>query len=183
MSSSRDEEARWALIQRVYEPMRQYVAMRLHSFPDLCHLDLVDDVLHEAILRLHRGLAVVRAESDDHLHRLALVQVQRVVSDVARKLRLANRLTMRTETLRRNGVQAGLELEPSALAEWTEFHRCVDALPDVERHVFVLVWYGGEKRTQTAKLLNVSVRTVKRRWQRACRLLALHVRRWLDPLK
>jgi hypothetical protein len=54
--------------------------------------------------------------------------------------------------------------EPSNLAEWTEFHERVEALPEAEREVVGLLWYEGVSQEEAAALLGVSLRTVKRRW-------------------
>jgi DNA-directed RNA polymerase specialized sigma24 family protein len=56
---------------------------------------------------------------------------------------------------------------PSRLAAWTEFREQIGALPDEEREVFDLVWYQGLSQAQPAALLQVSTRTIERRWQAA----------------
>src|SRR5262249_12907956 len=56
---------------------------------------------------------------------------------------------------------------PDRLAAWTEFHRQIERLPDEEREIFDLLWYQGLSQAEAASLLNVSERTVKRRWQSA----------------
>jgi RNA polymerase sigma-70 factor (ECF subfamily) len=44
-------------------------------------------------------------------------------------------------------------------------------LPDEEREVVNLLFYGGLTQQEAARVLGVSLRTVKRRWQSArCRL-------------
>ena len=55
---------------------------------------------------------------------------------------------------------------------WGEFHEAVGALPEDERDVFDLLWYQGLTRQEAAALLEVSAKTVQRRWQAAC--LRLH---------
>jgi RNA polymerase sigma-70 factor (ECF subfamily) len=67
---------------------------------------------------------------------------------------------------------ADLSGEPSRLAAWGEFHEQVAILPEEEREVFELIWYQGLGRAEAAALLDVSVKTVQRRWQAAC--LRLH---------
>lgn len=47
----------------------------------------------------------------------------------------------------------------------------VDKLPDEEREVFGLLWYEGLTQPEAASVLNVSLKTVKRRWQSARLLL------------
>ena len=56
---------------------------------------------------------------------------------------------------------------PSQLAEWTEFHEKVKLLPDDERQVFELVYYGGLSQSVTAEIIGVHPRTVRKRWHGA----------------
>ena len=49
----------------------------------------------------------------------------------------------------------------------TEFHQAVDRLPEDERAVFDLIWYQGQSQQEAAELLDVNVRTIKRRWREA----------------
>jgi len=173
-------DARHVLLLRVYEPMRQPTKQRLRSYPDLRSLDLADDVLHEAILRLCKVLAVLQPESDDHLYRLAAMQVTRAFLDGARKERLAQRVIEEAGQVNALKSLVDNELDPATLDEWTDFHRCVDLLPDDERNVVLLVWYDGLSGTKAASQLGVSVRTVRRRWRSACRLLADALKGWLE---
>ena len=53
------------------------------------------------------------------------------------------------------------------MAAWAEFHRQAELLPDEEREVFDLLWYQGLSQSEASELLQVSERTVKRRWQSA----------------
>jgi RNA polymerase sigma-70 factor (ECF subfamily) len=62
---------------------------------------------------------------------------------------------------------ADLSRDPSRLAAWSEFHQQIEALPDEEREVFDLLWYQGLSQAEAAFVLEVSERTVKRRWQTA----------------
>lgn len=57
--------------------------------------------------------------------------------------------------------------EPKDAVEWTEFHHCVEALPDEEKEVVNLLWYEGLTQEEAGKLLGISLRTVKRRWHSA----------------
>lgn len=64
-------------------------------------------------------------------------------------------------------ILAEVEGEPASLAEWTDFHRLIDALPEEERTIFDLLLYQGLSQTEAAQLLQLSPRTIKRRWQKA----------------
>lgn len=55
---------------------------------------------------------------------------------------------------------------------WSEFHERAAALPEEEREVFDLLWYQGVTHAEAASLLQVSTKTIQRRWQAAC--LSLH---------
>jgi DNA-directed RNA polymerase specialized sigma24 family protein len=50
------------------------------------------------------------------------------------------------------------------IAEWTEFHRHVDNLPEEDRAVVDLVFYQGLTTSEAAETLEVPERTIKRRW-------------------
>ena len=60
--------------------------------------------------------------------------------------------------------------DPRRMAEWQDFHDRVGKLPEEEREIFDLLWYHEMSQEQAAELLEVSVRTVRRRW-RSARLL------------
>jgi RNA polymerase sigma-70 factor (ECF subfamily) len=55
------------------------------------------------------------------------------------------------------------------LAQWTEFHRVIERLPDKERQVVDLLFYHGLSQAEAADVLAIDTSTVKRRW-RAARL-------------
>jgi RNA polymerase sigma-70 factor (ECF subfamily) len=55
---------------------------------------------------------------------------------------------------------------------WSEFHRHVQELPDDLQTVMDLVWYEGLSHAEAAEILQISERTIQRRWRQAC--LALH---------
>ena len=51
--------------------------------------------------------------------------------------------------------------EPSKQAEWCEFHRIIDTLPQEERDVVGLLYYHGMAQAEAAEILGVTVRTVQ----------------------
>jgi RNA polymerase sigma-70 factor (ECF subfamily) len=57
--------------------------------------------------------------------------------------------------------------EPQRLAAWSTFHEQIDALPTEEREVVDLLWYQGLSQAEAAEVLQVSERTIKRRWMSA----------------
>jgi DNA-directed RNA polymerase specialized sigma24 family protein len=57
--------------------------------------------------------------------------------------------------------------DPQRLTDWTEFHRQAEQLPPEVREVFDLTYYQSLPQSEVAKVLNISERTVQRRWQSA----------------
>lgn len=132
-----------------------------------------DDVFQNATLRLYRALRETVPETALAFFRLAALQVRRELIDLARHYfgpqgRGAHHAS---------GVQPAdgapaaeppqSTYDPGRLAEWTEFHHQVEALPDDDRTVIDLLWYQGLPQEEAAGLLGVDVRTVQRRWLRA----------------
>ena len=58
-------------------------------------------------------------------------------------------------------------LNAEKVQRWTEFHEATARLPDDLRAVFDLLWYQELSQAEAATLLNVSERTIKRRWASA----------------
>jgi RNA polymerase sigma-70 factor (ECF subfamily) len=57
--------------------------------------------------------------------------------------------------------------DPDRLAAWSDFHREAESLPLEEREAFDLLFYQGLSQAEAAAVLDVSERTIKRRWQSA----------------
>jgi RNA polymerase sigma factor (sigma-70 family) len=57
--------------------------------------------------------------------------------------------------------------DPADLAVWTEFHRQVDQLPDLQREVVDLHLYQGLTQAETAQILGLDPKEVSRLWLRA----------------
>jgi RNA polymerase sigma-70 factor (ECF subfamily) len=66
--------------------------------------------------------------------------------------------------------------DPASLEEWSLFHEEVGRLPEEVRVVFSLVYYEGKRCEQVATLLDLSDRTVKRRYRRVKTLLSRALR-------
>ena len=70
--------------------------------------------------------------------------------------------------------------EPESLAAWTEFHEAVEALPEAEKEVVSLLWYDGLNQSEAARVLGISLATLKRRWVSARLLLKEQLAGGLD---
>jgi RNA polymerase sigma factor (sigma-70 family) len=177
-----DEQARKELLNSTCERLAQLTHIMLKDYPRLKRWEQTGDVLQNAMLRLYRTLQTVTPESLRDYFRLATLQIRRELLDLVRHYygpegaggKHATNATSAVSEASRTPLNepADVSLDPRQLAVWTEFHQQVQALPEEEREVFDLVWYQALAHTEAALVLNVSARTVKRRWQAAC--LTLH---------
>jgi RNA polymerase sigma-70 factor (ECF subfamily) len=175
-----DESARKELLNGVCERLAQLTRTMLKDYRRLRRWEESDDVLQNAMLRLDRALKQVTPPSLRDFYRLATLQIRRELIDLVRHYYGPEGGGNKHETNFRASTDpeppayeaAGTSHEPSQLAIWSEFHQQVQALPPEEREVYDLVYYQGLTHKEAAAVLNVSARTVTRRWQAAC--LKLH---------
>lgn len=172
-----DESARKELLNCACERLTRLTRKMLRGYPRLKRWEQTDDVLQNAAVRLYRALEQVRPASPADFFRLAALNIRRELLDLAKHYYGPQGRGRKHASL---GQDAGAESEsptglnppvlgdePHRLAAWTEFHRQIDQLPAEEREVFDLLWYQGLPQAEAASLLNVSERTIKRRWQSA----------------
>jgi RNA polymerase sigma factor (sigma-70 family) len=167
-----DEGAREALLEAAQERLTRLARRMLRDFPGVRRWEDTDDVFQNAALRLYSALKTVRPASGADFLRFAAVQIRRELIDLARRYygpegpgaHHASR--GRQDQSHDTSVAAGTDThEPSRLAMWSEFHEKIDALPDEDRALYDLLWYQGLATGEVARLLNVTDRTVQRRWQ------------------
>jgi RNA polymerase sigma-70 factor (ECF subfamily) len=172
-----DEAARGELLASACERLRNLARKMLKGYPNVHRWEQTDDVLQNATLRLYRTLQQVTVETSRDFFRLAALNIRRELLDLARHYygpqgQGAHHATWGpgdSSTTRSDSGPAPPEPshDPARLVVWGEFHERIAALPDEEREVFDLLWYQGLSQAEAAELLNVSERTVKRRWQGA----------------
>jgi len=165
------------LIRHSSDRLRALTRQLLDTFPRVRRWVQTDDVLQNALLRLLRALRAVQPTSARAYFALAAEQVRRELLDLARHYYGpegigAHHATPAPAASSPAIDQADASHDPAALAEWFELHRQIGALPDDERAVVGLLYYQGLTQASAAAVLNVTVRTVQRRWQAA--LLKLH---------
>jgi RNA polymerase sigma-70 factor (ECF subfamily) len=175
------EMDRNALIEHASKRLRRLTRKMLRCYPGVGRWEETDDVLQNALIRLDKALSEVLMESAQHFWNLAAMQIRRELIDLARHHfgPLGPGGKHYTDGTGRapddpGGVLHGYpaeEGEPSSLEEWTEFHKQVERLPDAEREVLNLLWYGKLSQKKAAEELGISLETVKRRWQSARFLL------------
>lgn len=127
-----------------------------------------DDVLQNSLMRLHRSLAEVRPESARQFYGLATTHIRRELIDLARKHFGAGGIGANHHT--DGGIATenkSDDAEPESVEAWAKFHEQVEALPEPEREVVNLLWYEEMTQPEAAEVLDISLATLKRRWQSA----------------
>ena len=163
--------ARDRLLQASLERCRLLARRMFNRHRDLRGLDQTDDVLQLAMLRLHRALADVRPATVRDFFGLAARQIRWVLADLARKYSSSRLIVYHGDDLPTDDTPRDLAGEPADLLEWGELHQRIEALPPHERELFDLLFYQGLPQADAATLLGISLRSVKRGWQRARLLL------------
>jgi RNA polymerase sigma-70 factor (ECF subfamily) len=173
---SGDASARNELLVHASERLTRLTRKMLRDFPGVHRWEQTDDVLQNAALRLCRALGEFQPATPADFFRLAAVQIRRELLDLARRYSGAHGLGAH------HGSVVGADEAPAAgagpnpvdtthdpqrLAAWTEFHGEVESLPAEEREAFDLLFYQGLSQAEAASVLDVSERTIKRRWQAA----------------
>lgn len=165
---SGDDAARAALIHHAGGRLLRITRRTFRGYPYLRRWEATDDVFQNAMVRLHRSLKDVRVESVRHFFNLAGVQIRREIKDLTRHYFGPEGIASNHHTDRKPADEEGGSLdkavEPEDLSRWSFFHEQCEKLPEDEREVVTLVYYQGLTQEEAAKVLGLSVRTVKRRW-------------------
>jgi RNA polymerase sigma factor (sigma-70 family) len=174
-----DDAALTEFLERVSDRLRTLTRAMLRKYPGVKRWEETDDVMQNALVRLLRALKEVHPDSLQQFYGLASLQIRRELIDLARHYYGPMGQGANHASHAQIGSSFGQRLdpadqkfEPAQLAEWCELHGHIDGLPDNERAVIDLIFYQGLTQQEAAELLEVSVRTVQRRWHAA--LLKLH---------
>lgn len=167
-----DDAARQALLHHACDRLLRLTRRMFHDYPNLRRWEQTDDVYQNAMIRLHRSLADVKPASVRHFFNLAAVQIRRELLDLVKHHFGPNGPGNNHHTDGIPADEAGGALhnetdEPNDPQRWSEFHGQVESLPEEEQEIINLIWYEGLSQEEAAKLLDISVRTVKRRWHSA----------------
>ena len=175
-----DVSARGMLIEHSCERLRMLTRRMLNDYSRVRRWEATDDVLQNAMLRLHRALSEVHPESARDFINFAATQIRRELIDLARRHfgpegiganHHSDYVTSPSGDNRGGADQVAsgnVTFDPVGLAEWTEFHAQVAALPEPHREVFDLLWYEGLTQGEVADVLGISRRTVIRYWRAVC---------------
>ena len=159
-------EAKDAVIEHTCERLRIMARTMLRSSPRVRRFEETDDLLQDALVRLHRSLAEVKPATPKDYYGYSGLQLRRQLIDLARKHYGPHGIGTNFSP---NGDVAAdtATYIPETLAEWTTFHEQIDELHDKEKEVVHLLWYEGMNQSEAASVLGISLATLKRRWQSA----------------
>jgi RNA polymerase sigma factor (sigma-70 family) len=172
-----DAAARRELLNCACARLTRLTRKMLRAYPRVRRWEQTDDVFQNAVMRLYHALAEVRPATVAEFFRLAALNVRRELLDLAKHYYGPRGLGARHASVgdqpdAGSGEQApsppaDSAADPTRLALWTEFHSQIDKLPEEELAVFDLLWYQGLSQAEAAAVLNISERTLKRRWRSA----------------
>lgn len=161
-----NDEVYEELLARACERLRVLARKRLRGFPALRRWVETDDVLQQAMLRLHRALQQVRPSTVGSFFGLAGLQMRRELHDLHRHHFGPHGVAANHHTDSGSGLLNAAD-DAEMPVGWDRFHDLVEALPDDERAVVDCLFLNELTQEETAQVLAVSLRTVKRRWQSA----------------
>jgi RNA polymerase sigma-70 factor (ECF subfamily) len=167
-----DEAARQHLVQRSCERLERLTRKMLQGYPGVKRWEQTADVMQNALLRLCRALQTLSPPTVGDYFRLAAVQVRRELLDLRRHYfgphgAGAHAAPQVGGAWAATPEPSDSRADPVRLTDWTDFHERIEALPDEDRELFDLLWYQGLSQAEAVAVLNVSERTLKRRWQAA----------------
>lgn len=169
-----DADAREQLIVHSCDRLQKLVRKMLKQFPRVKRWEETDDVYQNVVLRLMRALREMQPESVRHFLSLSATIIRRELCDLARHYygpegagahHVSDMGASATAMDRPQPDRSDRSNDPGRLVAWRELHERIAGLPEEEREVCDLLWYQGLSQPAAAKLLEISERTLKRRWQ------------------
>ena len=169
--------AKEALLHHACDRLLRLTRKMFHGHPGLRRWVQTDDVFQNSLVRLHRALSQVEVHDVRHFFNLATIQIRRELLDLARKTFGPHGIGRNHHTDHQPADENGGSLhtlsdEPDDLEAWETFHQRAEDLPDKEREVFDLLYYEGLEQLEAAKVLGISERTIRNRWNQAKLLLS-----------
>jgi len=178
MSEMISEAELLSRLMMIDKRLRLAVRRAIQSNPKLQRWVTEDDLKQEVLLRLIKACRVTAIADDAHFIHLMLLQLRRSIIDFHRKLFGPNgwAVNLKTDPKAVRVNQATMQEHPRNLIthgapvtieEWIDFHESVETLPEAEKAVFEMFFYGGFTDYEIAGILGCSDRTVRRHWMKA----------------
>jgi RNA polymerase sigma factor (sigma-70 family) len=164
-----DSLARNEIVETIYPWMRQQTRSLFRGFARLRGGTTMDDVAQEAVLRLLVALAQVQPVSASGLPALARTQIRRKLLDLCRRHQ-RDLVRYRTDAAWEDDAAwdsaVAEKEEDTAITElWPVLHQEIERLPALEREIFGLQFYHGWPQARVADLLQITRRTLQRKWR------------------
>jgi len=116
-------------LARASERLRVLASRKLHGFPALRRWVETDDVLQQAMLRLHRSLQQVRPATVGEFFGLPGLQMRRELHDLHRHYSRLGGVGMNHHTDGEGKVLFAVAENAETPVGWDRFHDLVEALP------------------------------------------------------
>ncbi len=169
-----DDNARALLISHSMDRLRRLAGTMLRDRKSVRRWDDTDDVLQNALVRLNRALQVVVPESPRRFIGLAATQIRRELLDLYRHhYGPEGHGAHHASNVGNDDTQGGVhqsydspdkQMSPAVQAS---MHEAIEKLPEDLREVFEMTFYQGMTQEEMASVLDVSTKTIKRRWRDA----------------
>lgn len=163
-----DPAARSELIVHTLSRLKRLSRRMLHNYPGIHQIEETDDILQRLVIRLQKALLKVSPDTVAGYFALANQNLKWILKELARsKLARARSFANVFEDTEKNKSiweATDPHCGPSSCAEWVDFYDKIDQLPKESRDVFELLWFQGLDQKQAAKILDISVSTLIRRW-------------------
>lgn len=172
-----DTSARARLVDYVATRLQHLAHAMLRTNP-VRRWEHSDDLLQQALMRLHRSLEHACPPDARALLQLAALEMRHALIDLARhyfgpcgmgfNLRSISAQNAASDPLENSNRQG---LGPEELFDRAEsferLYRAIGELPAEEREVVDLIWLHELSQSEAAAVLGIAVKTVGRRWRRA----------------
>ena len=173
-----DQHASSELIQLARGRLLQLARRILTDIPQVRSWEESDDLVQNAAVRLWRALARHKPPTPLDFYRLAAALIRRELLDLSRHyfgpsghgthLRHSIHRPVDTQSATPVDFQHADDTnDPQKMSRWADFHEYIELLPDDERALFDVLWYQGLNIEQGAEILQLSARTLRRRWKDA----------------
>ena len=169
-----DNLAREALISHYMERLRRLASVMLRDRQAVRRWEDTDDVLQNTLVRLNRALQAVAPESPRQFIGLAAAQIRRELIDLYRhhygpqghgahhQSDFVHPDSHRDASLSYDSPDR--QMNPAVHAA---IHEAIEMLPAESKDVFDMTFYAGMTQQEIASVLDVSTKTIKRRWRDA----------------
>jgi RNA polymerase sigma-70 factor (ECF subfamily) len=164
------------LLRRIERRVDRLCRKMLSQYFHVRRAEQTCDVLQGALLRLVSSLRELRPASTREFFGLATEHIRRELLDLTKYYRAQRRVP-------EGGLPAPLaasdksgaghdpschDVRPDELEQWELLHKAIAELPTADREVVGLIYYHGWTQAETAELLQIDERTVRRKWVKAC---------------